>query len=195
MDIPKELQNNVRYTSFIEEPKQKLPDIKVEQSEDNFDIETSSILGGELEINGVVFPAPTTAFLMFLDLINSPFIFKNEPTLADVYDVLFILKYREQAVSDIYGMFSAKKYLDKYEYLVEKSPEYLEVVLKYRERYEQKLQKFHALAASFGEKLGVFEIQEVTNEISEYIASCFGGFNMLPKGDGDGKKKDLTANG
>ena len=186
-----QLKNNLKYTSFIEAPVPKFDDILVENTDDNFDLETASILEGELEINGVSFPAPTTAFIMFLDLIRSPFVYKSEPKLSDIYDALFVLKYREQAVSDVYGMFSVKKYLDKYEHLIEKSPEYLTVVLTHREKYEQKLQKFHTLAATFGEKIGIFDIQEVANKIEDYITICFGGFNMLPKNSDDtDKKKD-----
>ena len=193
-----ELKNNYKTSSTLEGAlPMDISEVNIEPVQEDYDTETSSILEGNLEINGVTFPPPTTAFIMFLDLIRSPFLYNNTDTsLNDIYDALFVLKYREQAVSDVYGMFSAKKYLDKYEPLIEKSPEYLDVVLKYRERYEQKLQKFHSLAAAFGEKIGIFDIQEVAEMIKDYISACFGGFEMIPqKTDGKSKKKDLTVNG
>lgn len=193
-----ELKNNYKTSSTLEGAMPvDIPEINIEPVETNYDTEAASILEGELEINGISFPPPTTAFIMFLDLIRSPFIYNNiDTSLNDIYDALFVLKYREQAVSNVYGIFSAKKYLDKYEPLIEKSPEYLDVVLKYREKYEQKLQKFHGLAAAFGEKIGVFNIQEVADMIKDYIAACFGGFEMIPQNtDKESKKKDLTVNG
>lgn len=168
--------------------------IPVEESEDNYDEETAISMEGELEINGNLFPPPTTAVLVLLDLIKSPFISTGNPSFQDVYNALFVLKFREKSFKDCYGIFSAKKYLDKYETLVEKSPEYLEVILKYREEYENKLQKFFALSAGFGDSLGIIKLDEVTQKLEKYLMNCFGGFNMIPK-DGEHKKKDLTANG
>lgn len=177
-----------------EEQIENIKPIEVEDSEENYDIESSLSLDSEMEINGIEFPAPTTAFLMFLDLMKSPFILGGDPTLQDIYASLFVLKFREKAFKDCYGIFAARKYLDKYEKLIEKSPEYLDVVLKYREEYENKLQKFHSMAAAFGESLGVFKFEDIGKKIEQYIMACFGGFDMLPKENGH-KKKDLTANG
>lgn len=186
-DLLKELSKN-------QEEVKNIDPIEVEDSEDNYDIESSLSLDSEMEINGVEFPAPTTAFLMFLDLVKSPFISGGDPTLQDIYTSLFVLKFRERAFKDCYGIFSARKYLDKYEKLIEKSPEYLDVVLKYREEYENKLQKFNSMAAAFGESLGIFKFEDIAKRIEEYIMACFGGFDMIPK-KGERKKKDLTANG
>lgn len=163
--------------------------IPVEESEDNYDMETAISLEGDLEINGILFPPPTTAILVLLDLIQSPFIGSGNPTYQDIYNALFILKFRENSFKDCYGMFAAKKYLDKYEYLVDKSPEYLEIVLKYRAEYENKLQKFFTLAAGFGSSLGVIKLDEVSVKLENYLMNCFGGFAMAPN-NGEHKKKD-----
>lgn len=172
-----------------------MKDIEISQVRDNYNDETACILG-QLEINGVSFPSPTTALVMFFDLIQSPFITGAKPQIIDVYDALYVLKFRDKALSDVSGMFQAKKYLDEYEKLIEKSPEYLDVVLKYREKFEARLQKFHSMAAQFGETLGIIHLEEVGKQIASYVNSCFGGFEMIPKNtDEEHKKKDLTVNG
>lgn len=173
--------------------------VELEQLRDNYDDETAISLGANLCINSVEFPPPTTAVVSFLDLIRSPFIVAGiKPALQDIFNALFVLKHKHNAVRHMQGAFAAKRNVEIFTEHISKGSEYLDVVMTHSDRYEKELSAFYNMAAEFGEKLGVFNINEISQKIENYISSCFNGWEMIPRAksefDGD-KKKDLIVNG
>jgi hypothetical protein len=143
------------------------------------DEETLQSLGGEVVINGVSIPTPTTAVLSLFEIIESPFITGvdsiNDIRLIDINEALYILKFREVAAKHLYRDILHEK-------------------LNYQYNSEFKQQVFE-----FSESLGLFDIAETSIEIQNYLSVCFNAQKMIPSDNNNKttvKKKDsMTQNG
>lgn len=161
--------------------------------------ETCAALGAEIKIGNALVPPPTTAALMLLDVIESPFIVQTpkeyEVTLKDVYETLFVLCLREKAVQSIFSAVRALR-------AIEKTAQFAKINELFYEKYLTALiavqggyENFDSEVAQFAESCGIFSLPEAIKNLNFYISLCFGGFEMIPGKTADGKKNDLIPNG
>jgi len=149
------------------------------------DEETLQSLGGEMVINDIEFPPPTTAVMSLLEIIESPFVigFENasDIKIKHINEALYVLKERENAVNPLFGLI-------RFEKIAEKSPEFFEKYLK-----SSKYADFEKEVYKFAESLGVFDQLETIIKIQTYMNICFNAFDMLPnESNGEGiKKKEI----
>jgi len=165
--------------------------IKLEelQSVSELDEETLNSLGANIKINGIEIPPPTTAVLSLLEIIESPFALGfdevSDVKLRHINEVLYVLKYREEAVDDLFDLI-------RFDKMAQKSPEYFEKYLK-----SLNYGKFQKKVYKFAESLGVFNQHQVISDIQTYLSLCFNAYAMLPedKTKAEKKKEILTRNG
>ena len=210
--LPAELQNNP--ASIDTEKDAKLPQQVVnapdfkeslnsalnddEPLDDLLMDESLTALGGEMKIGEITFPPPTAGVLMLLETIGSPFVAADPPdeiTLDEIIQTLFIIINREASVQLVTNHSKAQKIAKLAFTQTEKSPEHLEVYLAFLERMSE-YNEFETEVANFAIELGPLDPVDASAKIARYMQLSMGGYNLIPKGDGNNKKKDSsTPNG
>jgi hypothetical protein len=160
------------------------------QTHKDLDCETLNCLGGNVVINNITIPPPTTAVLSLLEMVESPFVVGfskvEDIKLRHINEALYILKYREQAVNELFDII-------RFEKIAEKNADFFKEYLN-----SLNYNKFSNNVYKFAESLGIFNTLETILLIQDYINTCYNAFNMLPekKEQSQAKKKEiLTQNG
>ena len=205
--LPSQLQNNVAFIDPAKDkelPKQvaSAPDFEEElntaisNDEDLDDLlvdESLVALGGELEVGGLLLPAPTVGVLMLLEIIDSPFTALEPPesiTLDEIIQALWVIINREDAVQIVTDHVKALKYAKRAFEKTEKSPAHLEVYLEFVERLKDR-DVFDVEVANFALQLDPIDPMEAAAKIAKYLKICMGGYALMPDNGSKSKKKDI----
>jgi len=160
--------------------------------------ETLAALGGEEKISRFTIPQPTMGVFPLLEIIASPFLKPGSPeiTLREVYETLYVITRRQEAVPGIYRAFRADERLKSAQGIAERSPDFYYVYLRALAEFADRRAEFDIEVAKFAEELGVFDMLEAIRIVNDYLNAATGGFSMLPDDAKEsGKKKDSTSNG
>ena len=160
--------------------------------------ETLAALGGREKFADLAFPQPTMGIFPLLEMIDSPFL-KADPNievkLQQIYETLYIIMKRKDAVSPIYRAFRANQRLSSAEGAAGRSPDFFYVYLRAIAEFADFRSDFDLEVAEFASSLGVFDMLEAIRLINDYLDASTGGFSMIPEGKPEDKKKDSTSNG
>jgi hypothetical protein len=160
--------------------------------------ETLAALGGSEKISRFTVPQPTMGVFPLLEIIDSPFLRPGSPeiTLREVYETLYVIMYKQKAVTGIYRAFRADNRLKSVQAIAEKSPDFYYVYLRALAEFADRRAEFDIEVAKFADELGVFDMLEAIRIVNSFLNASSGGFSMLPDDAKESdKKKDLTLNG
>ena len=164
---------------------------QIEEAEEDFEI--LIVLDGKCKIVGQEFPPPTMGVFSLLELINSPFLDPSDDTgikLLDIERLLYVLKYREKAVSDIIEATRIKREIDRTAEIAKVSAEHYKVHVEALKENAASWKEFDMMVASFAEELGIYDQHNAIRAINQYLNACYHGFNMLPEHSRADKKKE-----
>lgn len=176
-----EYDNNLRYVDDIED---------VSTAKD----EILPALGGAWKIGGVAIPPPTAGSLMLLEWVDSPFVARSLRDLSagDVFEALFIFCHGRDAAR----LLAVRAKIDKAARQAfndsAKTPEHLEVYLARIARDADDMAAWDAAVGDFAQSFEGFDFKEAAEVIGDYLKISMGGFAMIPQGEEEPKKKDLT---
>jgi len=176
-----EYDNNLRYVDEIE-------DVSTVKDE------ILPALGGAWKIGGVAVPPPTAGSLMLLEWLDSPFVARTLRDLSagDVFEALFVFCHGREAAGFLARKSNIDKAAQKAFEETEKTPEHLEVYLARISRDADDMSAWDAAVGDFAQTFGGFDFKEAAEVIGEYLKVSMGGFAMIPQGEEEPKKKDLT---
>jgi hypothetical protein len=158
--------------------------------------ETFAALGATDKVAKIAIPQPTMGVFPLLEMIESPFL-KSDPNveirLQQIYETLYVLCRRREAVAPIYRAFRAEERMKAAAELAEKSPDFYYAYLRAIAEFASWRNDFDLEVANFADELGVFDMLAAIELVNEYLNASTGGFTMIPAAAAEqDKKKDLT---
>lgn len=160
--------------------------------------ETFAALGGREKVAKLAVPQPSMGVFPLLEMIDSPFLKGDSNTeikLQQVFEALYVIVKRKDAVSPIYRAFRANERLLTATKSANQSPDFFYVYLRAIAEFADFRSDFDLEVAEFADSLGVFNMLNAIQLINDYLDTSTGGFSMIPAGKSDDKKKDSTSNG
>lgn len=152
-----------------------------------------SSLNGQLVIAGLPVPQPATATYSLLTVIDSPFVTgafgPDGLAAADIIKALYVLVEREKVLDTLFVSTHANARIEATSRIAEKSPEFYEKYLDALAQNATGFARFERDAMKWGERLGVFDLDEVGRQIVEYMRLSHAGWELIPTDDDDSKKK------
>jgi hypothetical protein len=168
----------------------------LEEDRDTGGTEETALLGGGYRLGNIDIPPLSAGALVLLDLIDSPFLEGKIGTLKsiDVATAIYVLAVGPEAVRPISGLTRRQRGLAKAEKLAATDPEFFAEYLSALDRIAAAWGDFEMAALEFWGQVETVSMQEAADVIMQAMADAFGGFEMLPKGDGS-KKNDSMPSG
>ena len=157
----------------------------------DIELETCEALGARAAAAGQIVPAPFSAAMSMLEVIDSPFITGEPAGMQDLFSALYILHRGEEALAGIYACVRTRRTLERMAgRAFEAGDDAAQGWMANIHATSMGIAEFDRCAMRFGRGLGVFDIKAATAELRDALHVALGGFRMFPdSAPGDAQKK------
>jgi hypothetical protein len=157
----------------------------------DIELETCEALGAHAAVTGHVVPAPFSAAMSMLEVIDSPFVTGEPAGMQDLFAALYILHRGEEALAGIYACVRTRRTLERVAgRAFEAGDDAAQGWMANIHATSMGIAEFDRCAMRFGRGLGLIDIKATVAELRDTLHVALGGFRMFPEGDaGDAQKK------